>query len=472
MEVYAFGLPVFIDSDAGPTFSVDVIAECNTVQDLEVVARDRAGNETRRSATAFCDDQAPMIELGASPFFQEAGVEISLDQSSDTLVFDRGSRVETLSEATPWPIRIEKLFNRLDLGSANLPTLRFLVNESLPAGPEAGAEVEYRYSIDGLELRPWTPMPAPVAGGPYELPFSYQTLGAELATSGADALHRIELRTTDVAGNQAMRAFEFYVDVSSPPVFVTDCQVAQELASHSLAVGNFSAMYQPGEDTDVVAGTLRYSLELPAGSLAPAAAVVVESTVVDVRTRIMELGEEKLQEPSSHQFLVGSIQELANYCPFNTPGVYLNRAGVNETTRVFDQVYSCVPGLYPNEGTFSIGLANDDLAHDASVLLISSSGAEIPAQAGGLPIAPDAPMEMRVRMESPVVTFGGIAFDWSTSTNAPPGYVPAQPAGIRTELRSPQGSIARGPIVGTQASKSASFSDSSRRGRSSGVRKW
>lgn len=436
VEVAAFGQDPVAELQPEEAFSVDVMIPCNVVEDLVVVARDRAGNEARQTIPVSCDDQPPRIELGASTFIQEGGMTVSRDGSGQVVYSSTAAETLTLGEGTSWPIRIEKFLNRLDEGAPNLPTIRFLADDPALAGVSSTVEVSYRYLVDGMERRPFAVLSQPSLGEPYQIAFSYQMLGPELGTAGPDALHRVEVVARDGAGNTMMRGFEFYVELLSPPVWVTDCGAAAELQARSLAAGNFHGMYGPAAVTDVMRGAVSYLLELPQGSLAPRGSVVLQPWPADLRTRIVELGEEKFHEPGSRDFVVSSLQELGNYCPFDTPGVYLNIGGAHERTRVSDQVTSCLQGLFPDGQTFATGIINDDVAHATSMAVLFPSGTEVPVGPGGVSVPADQPSELVVRMEGPSVTIGGVLFDWSTEPASPAGYIAAV-AGAGTRYRPP-----------------------------------
>jgi hypothetical protein len=424
VEVGIFGQPPIVISDLSNGISVVVPILCNVVEDIDVVARDRAGNEQPISVTGYCDDQPPQIQVVASTFVQEGGLMLELDPNG-SVVYSTGSAASmTLDDQSAWPVRIEKYFNRLDEQSPNLPRIRFFASDRAQnSAASADVEVAYRYLVNGVERRPFSPLARPSAGEPYDIPISYQTLGTDLATAGRDALHRIEVVATDAAGNRANAAFDFFVELLSPPVWMTGCDVATEVRNHTLSAANFHTMYGSGAETDVAEGSLRYVLDLAPGSLANGNEVSVEPMGIDVRTRIVELGEDKFQEPTSRNFVV-AFEQLGQYCPFNTQGVYLNQAGVNERTRLFDQTWACVQGLYPNDRTFSSGVVvNDDAPHAVATFVLSQSGGALSPAGGAYAIAPDAAFILRVAMREPVVRLQGTAYDWSQNPSAPAGYV-------------------------------------------------
>ena len=130
--------------------------------------------------------------------------------------------------------------------------------------------VAYRYLVDGVEQRAWEDLPfSGTAGGVYSIPIAYQSLDPAIAASPTDALHTIEVRTTDAAGNVGYETFNFHLDVLSPPLWYGTCEVDPVLLSYTLDGGTMDNFYQSNTTEPLLRGTLTYALNLPSSTLAP-----------------------------------------------------------------------------------------------------------------------------------------------------------------------------------------------------------
>src|SRR5262249_21151647 len=161
-----------------------------------------------------CSSDELAMSFGLSTIVQERDLVVS--RTNGHLIYYQPARVRsaTISEGTASStLDLEKYFTRLDASADNIPLIRVVVT-----GPIA--TLEYRYVVNGREVRGWSPLPASS-----EVPFaiSYDRLGLDLVLAPAGALHHLEFRARDMFGRERVRALEFRLVVLSPPLWIDGC---------------------------------------------------------------------------------------------------------------------------------------------------------------------------------------------------------------------------------------------------------
>lgn len=257
-------------SRATGSYSMPVNFDCNKLTNLRVIATDALGNRTERNIEVRCDSLPPSLTLTTSSFYQEKDAQLALDNGR--VIYNPPASSVQLAQAQ-WPIVIKKYFNRLDyipnVAEPNIPIIKFVSSDPSSTSYTAQADlvVEYRYSRQDTVLRDWTRLPYPGDGQSYSIPIAYQTLSPSLSTSTADQQHVIDVRITDIAGNQMSRSFPFTLELLSPPVWISGCGISDNLKAYNLQNKMFHNLF--GSSTVFTSGTIQYELDLPPGSLAP-----------------------------------------------------------------------------------------------------------------------------------------------------------------------------------------------------------
>lgn len=419
---------------AGP-FSFGVEIPCGQRFSVVVQAIDRAGNVAEVPEEVLCDVVAPAIEVVLTTFVQEDSLEaVHSDDGAVTEYRPGPNGVEQafIDAFTVWPIRISKYINRLDDlsavgvvgGGSNIPRIRFrateLAGQPVASGWEA-LTVEYRYLVDGTEIRPWTVL-SPIGGLPeYEVPMSYQALGPELGSAGPPSEHVVEVRVTDEVGLTATRAFPFGMDLLSPPVLFSGCQLSPVLSSFQIPAQNMGALYGSLPEAEAVIGDVAYPLHLPPGSLAPPISARLAFTAPSAETRVLELWEDTHFATANHP---DSNDTMG--CPPNNYALREMPLGRNVTCTIGDVFLD--RSLERN--TFGL---NDGDSHTTRVELRRGASVLQPDANGQHEIGPDSPADVRGMLVAPRVRFDGVAYNWRQSFSLPNGYM-AGPYGPRYRL--------------------------------------
>lgn len=412
IEVFVAGeLGARLPRPASP-FSATVAVPCSGLPVMiTAVAMDAAGNRSLPAmATTLCDAEGPQIILQPTSFIQERDLVLSKN-AAGTLVYTvpPGARRLTISESTAFPVVLEKYFTRLDdlpqrggAAGANLPvlSLRFFDEN----GPILAAR--YRYLVGGAAVRAWTPLVVDSSGGA-TIPISYQALSPELIRRDASVLHRIEIEAVDEVGNSKARAFEFRIDVLSPPVWFEACEPTGDLTW-----GALPAAYTTSLEVPAVRGDLLYALDLPTGSLAPAGGVNLSITLPAASSRILRLSEQKFSAASfttTYNGSCGSISLLE----------------LHEITDDWTGIQRCsIPGFLPEERVFwdiqTHGPVNDPSTHQTAISLREIAGAELSLVGGRHPLSADQATMLTVRLVSPRLLRNGVSYNFSTAYPAVP----------------------------------------------------
>ncbi len=274
-------------------FEATVVLGCRQGETKTVSAEavDRAGNTSAPAAVRVrCTHAGPTLVLLPSEVIDERG--LTFEHGSDGALIRVRSPSNpqrfVLDERAVWPVRVFKLFTRLDLveGQAheatNLPVFRMRAQGVAPL------VVDYRYLVDGQVVRPWSPL-TPDASGQFKLPMTYQTFGLELVTAGSDIQQSLEVRVEAAEGDAITRTFPFFVEALSPPVWLGACESA--LTGSELRQG-----YSGGAQMQLETAQMRWDLGLDDASVAPSAGAQVQFVVPTAHSEITELGEVKFRE--------------------------------------------------------------------------------------------------------------------------------------------------------------------------------
>lgn len=422
-------------ADVDGPFALEIAVPCGRRFLVVIQAIDRAGNVAEVREEVLCDVAAPAIEVVATSFVQEDSLEAVHDGGGAVIEYRPGPNgvEESFIDAfTVWPIRISKYINRLDDlsstgvlgGGENIPRIRFRATE-LAGQPVASSwealVVEYRYLVDGEEVRPWTVL-QPLGGLPeYEVPISYQSLGTELGASGPSSEHLIEVRAIDEAGLVATRAFPFGVDLLSPPVLFSGCQLSPVLASFQIGAQNLGALYGSLPEAEALIGEVAYPLHLPPGSAAPPISAELTFTAPEASTRVLELWEDTHFATANHP-----DSNQTDGCPPNNYSLREMPLGRNVTCTIGD--------VFLDRSLQRDLLGLNDVEEQETRVELRRGTAVLPMGPNGeIPIGADAPAGVRALLVSPRVRFEGVVYDWRQSFSLPNGYA-AGPYGPRYRL--------------------------------------
>lgn len=272
-------------SSPGAAWSQSLTMTCDTAVSLQVVAMDAVGATTTLSQTVNCDAYDPEIRRQAAQYSPADSNTISTTAAGDTLVYSATGSVGTAGydySQTDGSGAIFNVFvNRLDYlpGEGrtevenNLPFLAFTVSDTgggaahILTTPDQ-LTVEYRYLFNGSEVRSWTAMAA--GTGVLKLPIAYQSLGTQLASLSSD-VHRVQIRVTDLAGRQVVQDSYFRITPYLPPAAASACSFDIATVQVNFGFGTSPSYYYQSTNGDVgwSLATLKFPLDLPAGSLSP-----------------------------------------------------------------------------------------------------------------------------------------------------------------------------------------------------------
>jgi hypothetical protein len=401
-------------ADPPEAFALAIEVPCDATWPIGVHAFDAAGNVTTATVTVRCDSTPPVIGWNPSLFRQESTLEAtySPDGTQISYAFAPGAAdyVELGGATTA---TLTKYFNRLDASSDNLPVYRFWANDA-----EGGVRVDYRYLVNGEPMRDWTPLrPTMVtpSRSEFELPVSYQTLTATLA-SAIDHLHQIDLRATDDAGNTSLLSAAFRIALRSPPVWFGDCALDPSLSSYTLPGQTLDALYrQPS--VPVARGALRFLTGLGPTSLAPRGGILVSIAPGGALSRIIELSEDR------HDGLTAdSWTDIDLWCP---PDIWRGTTKIGPDDQ---SLGSCTVPETPIDHValdVSPGSSVNDAETEALVAsLADPSGALLPElSTGEIEAVADGFNTLVLALDRPAIHFQGVPYDWSTSFSIPPGFV-------------------------------------------------
>jgi hypothetical protein len=393
-------------------FAQDLTIQCNRESTVSVQATDAAAHDSVASLVVACDDASPGMTLLESTYIPASRLAVTYADGGNSVSYV-GNSADRVNLATlDWGAAptLEKYFNRLDNGAANLPIIKFSVGDTTGASgggtvftPASQIQVAYRYTQGGVELRPWTLL-SPAAD--YQILISYQSLQPSMAIVGPTVVHAIEVRLVDLAGNTRIIPHRFKLKLFSPPVWYGDCQVDTALSAYSLAGNNLHQLYTQNGTTTVSTGTLRYLLGLPAGSLAPrnALAATVGSTVVG--SRIVEVRDQKYDVGYWTTICCGNPQIT---CPGNNH--QWATGGLFGTT--------CSTGWYADDTVFwssaQGGSINDSVQHVSALRLFTPSGEVTPdASLGTYALFSEEAYTTRASVTNPRLSFSGAPYDWDT----------------------------------------------------------
>lgn len=390
---------------------------------VEVRAEDAAGNVASTLLDAGCDDSPPALQVRPTTFIDGDQVSTLYSPDGQSLTYGYTDFPEPTGIETVGPHRFVKYFTRLDEWSDDLPVLG--VNAADDRG-EVQLQVRYRYLVDGALVRGWTDAQTEDRLE-WSVPVSYQTLGTELATAGAQAVHRVEVRAEDAAGNRSTLAFTFSMILKSPPIWLGGCDVDPTLRRYSLPNRNLHEVYTTRTQTPALAGQIQYRLGVGGASLAPRGAVRVRVLEPDIRSYVEAVRLDGHQKPTEDR-----IPTVVNNQ--TNPEFQALRCNANEHRWWTGAVGSgtdqgCRSGTFPRTGRSwrnrtAHGDLNDDLAHVVAVGMERSSGAVFPgATDARFDVVPDDRHFVRANLSNPSVRVGSQLYTWSTALGLPTGYV-------------------------------------------------
>jgi len=388
---------------------------------IEVRAKDAAGNEASTLVQAGCDNSAPSLQVQSTTYYDGMQVEATYAPDGQTLTY--------LPVAFPTPTEINsegphqfvKYFTRLDAWSPDLPVL------SVVTGDDRGQEqvtVQYRYLVNDVLVRGWSTAET-MDRLEWSVPVSYQHLGTELATAGSSATHRVEMRSSDAAGNRAQLAFTFTMTLRSPPVWLGGCQVHPTLQGYGLSQGNLHEVFRVRAATPVLAGSLRYALDVSRQSLAPQGTVRVRALDAGARTYVESIRLDGHAKPSVERVPWAGASDIL--CGPDQHRLWVGALGTGSNL-------GCRAGVLPLLGqpwrTRAVdGLLNDDLAHLTSTSL-SIPGGAVRVDGSYFVVEPERVHSLDVHIENPVLRVDTQTYTWPTALGLPAGYV-ANGSGVR-----------------------------------------
>jgi hypothetical protein len=391
------------------SFSTVVAIPCGSDVLIQAIALDAAGNTSIPAfAHTRCSSDQLAISFGLSTMIQER--DLVMSRASGHLVFDipPNARSATISEAaSASTIHLEKLFTRLDASSDNVPLVRVVVT-----GPVA--TLEYRYVVNGREVRTWSPLPA---ASEVAFPISYDRLGLDLVLAPVGALHHLEFRARDMFGRERVRALEFALDVLSPPLWIDSCAPAANIAWSQLGPA-----FVGGQDIAIGGGSLQYLLDLPTTSGSPSDGLDLQILPVHARSDIAELSEQKFFAPAYVAWDVWTQGSPPNIqCNFNA-----TQTGY-QAFELWTGAQVCGLGAnYPDDQVFystaTQGAINDPSA-SASRIAIYDGVAELgsgSASAAIVRIPAEHALTFQASAAGPVLLIHHAPYSWTTTYEAVP----------------------------------------------------
>jgi hypothetical protein len=235
-------IPVYPEENG--EFSV-LLAWKEGENDVEIVATDNAGNESKAHFTFTLDTKPPVVTLDLTTFKSEQnakvewnGADVTTTLAGDALTITISNDVCTPlsegaipayqcnSENAPW----HKLAHRLENVSGtpvtktsnpnNLPYFQFDITD------DNDLTVDYVLQHENCPLTPW--QPAGKSGEKYTvpvtLPIDMQDL-CEFLWTDDTMPNALRLRVLDAAGNLTEAVWRFNLQLLAPPVFLTEAQM-------------------------------------------------------------------------------------------------------------------------------------------------------------------------------------------------------------------------------------------------------
>lgn len=374
---------------------------------VEAVAQDTAGNLSEAAHVSIqCVGEAPTLVLLPSSVIdeREATFEHGPDGALIRVLFPPSPQRSVLDEQSVWPVRVFKLFSRLDRGADNLPTFRW------HAAGEGAVAVRFRTFVDGAPARPWASLEMG-AGGRADLPVNFETFGPELATAGADAVHAAEVEVTDGQGGRAVRRVELQLELLSPPVWVGNCTV-------TVTPATLRAGFENQATTQLRTADLVWDTGVPPLSLSPVGQARLRWDFEAMGAEVAVLGEDTWTAPAFDPSRVPSVACWNQHS---------NEAYLHEVQQGPGQGL-CGGERYPSETLDAFVAGRDGRLSQTSALAQIVSMARM-----GLPLAPDgqgwfvvapyASHQAVLGMEQPVLRMpDGGPYSWPTSIQVPAGY--------------------------------------------------
>ncbi len=276
------------------SWSQDLTMTCDTSASLLVVATDVVGNTSTLSQTVSCDAYNPEITKQASQYYPVDRVSVTPNPAGDSLTYLGAAPVAIagfdFAQTDGSGAVFTAFANRLDYLPSqgrteitnNLPYLAFTVGDTGGGAasiltPPDQLTVDYRYLVNEVESRAWTPITA--SSAVLKLPLSYQTLSAKLV-SGPQDVHHVQVRVTDAAGRATTQDYYFRLTAYLPPVVANSCAFAVATANVGFGFVNTApkVYYELSGTVPFAELKLSLPLDLPAGSAAPLPTVTVSGS--------------------------------------------------------------------------------------------------------------------------------------------------------------------------------------------------
>jgi len=374
---------------------------------IEAVATDAAGNTSDvATGRAQCVGDAPTLVLLPSTVIDEraATFEHGSDGALLRVLFPPSPQRFVLDEQAVWPVRLAKLFSRLDAGSPNLPIFRWQAEGAAPI------TVRYRTFVDDAEQRPWAELVVG-PGGRVDLPVSLDTFGGVLLEAGASAVHAAEVEVLDGQGGRVARRVEFQLEVLSPPMWVGRC-------TPTITATELRAGFAAQATTRLSTADMRWDPGASTAAQATAGQVELRWLNTPVGAEVAVLGEDKWSAPTFDPALIPDVSCWLLHS--NEPYLHQLHAGPGQGL--------CGAERYANE-TLEAFVAGRDGRLSQTVALAQA----IQVARAGLPLAPDGQGRFVIEPEAAhVVTLGveqpvlrmpdGGPYSWPTSIQVPAGY--------------------------------------------------
>lgn len=267
-----------------PTEStVSVAVACPGTSQLEATAVDRAGNPTTQKTAILCEDRGPRLSVLPAEWRQEGNVTATYRADGRTIDYDTANPVfATFDDARTDELSIERYWPRLHealVGRSDLPRARFEVEDR----SRSGVTVEFRHETPDSPGA-WAPAEA-VGDGLYEVPISYEALGASLLLHHAEG-QGIVLRATDGLGVVSERALRFRLALRSPPLYVGGCSVLASALDPRAMIEALRTLSR----AELSSFDLRYSAAVPVGSPLPPLQVMVGAASLGARVELTGAG--------------------------------------------------------------------------------------------------------------------------------------------------------------------------------------
>ncbi|OGR11706.1 MAG: hypothetical protein A2341_22475 [Deltaproteobacteria bacterium RIFOXYB12_FULL_58_9] len=280
---------------------------CPGFGDLEITATNSLGLADTFELDVPCESEPPVVVLGNSSYYPTSAIEPTWNGSNVEYSADPLQKVQL--EDGNWsqpgsPFPLDKYAQRFDyipgegadIASNNLPYLVFMIDDhagEADAWSEIGQQTfEYQYKTDGNVVRDWTVVPhcredidpCITSEGVVILPFSFQTLGVELAQPG-NQNHNLNVRVTDFSGNREEQQFYFTVALRQPMSVFASCSKGA-LENKTLELNTlarwFNGQFGERHDSSAFNGTLHLPWVPPSSMIPWTYNIVVPNLRMDV----------------------------------------------------------------------------------------------------------------------------------------------------------------------------------------------